>query len=248
MRRRTPRADARMTLVEHLDELRRRLIVCLVAFLLASILGYILYPRILDFLTHPLDEGGRIGGITVRDLFVPGITTAFTIRIKISVFAGVVFALPVILWQLWRFVTPGLMPREKRYAVPFVVSALGLFALGTWIAFLILPQAIGFLLGFIEGRLKPLIQIGEYLSFVIFMVLAFGLSFQFPLLLVFLAGVGIVTSRRLRSWRRYALFGSFLVGAVATPSQDPYSMALMAAPLYVLYEVSVLVVRFGLKR
>ncbi len=150
--------------------------------------------------------------------------------------------------KLWRFITPGLAPREKRYAVPFVGSSLVLFALGTYFAFLILPTGIKFLLSFASGPLKPLIFVDQYLSFLMFMILAFGISFEFPLVLVFLAGVGIISSRQLREKRRHAIFLAFVVGAVATPSQDPYSMTAMAVPLYILYEISILVVRFALKK
>lgn len=237
-----------MTVIQHLTELRYRTLVMLAAFLVGTIASYMLYHRILVILTSPLDEAGRIGRIKVNQLYVPGITTAFTLRLKVSAFAGIVLSLPVTLYQLWRFITPGLEPKERRYAIPFVVSSLSLFALGTWFAFLIMPPGIRFLLGFIEGPLQPLIQFHEYLSFVMLMVLAFGVTFEFPLVLVFLAAVGVLSSRKLRSWRRYAFFLIFVVAAVATPSQDPYSQIAMAGPLYVLYEASILVIRFAMKR
>jgi sec-independent protein translocase protein TatC len=237
-----------MTVIQHLEEFRYRLIVSLLAVLVGTILAYIFYIPILNLLKHPLDEGGRIGDVRVDDLFVTGITTAFVLRVKISFFAGVVIALPVTLYQLWRFITPGLESREKRFAVPFVLSSLALFALGPWFAFLILPTGIRFLLSFAGPPLTPLIHLSEYLSFVTLMILAFGITFEFPLVLVFLGMVGIVRSERLRSWRRYAFFISFVVAAVATPSQDPFSMLIMAGPLYVLYEISILVIRFALKR
>lgn len=237
-----------MTVVEHLQELRRRLLISVVAFFVLAIVAYAFYTPILDFLTAPLEEGERIGNVTVEGLNVPGITTAFNMRIKVSMFAGLVLALPFILWQVWRFIVPGLEAREKRYALGFVLSAVVLFTFGAWLAFLVLPQAIGFLLGFAGPPLKPLIFIDQYLSFVIFMILAFGLSFQYPLLLLFLAGIGMLSSARLRSWRRYAFFLSFVLAAVATPSGDPLSMTLMAVPLYLLYEGTQLVVRFAMRR
>lgn len=238
-----------MTVVQHLAELRYRLVVSLVAFAVGSVVAYMLYNPILRVLTSPLEEGSRIGGVKVEGLNVPGIATAFVVRMKISAFAGIVFALPVLLWQLWRFVTPALGTGEKRYAVSFIGASLLLFAAGAWIAYAILPTAIGFLIGFARAPgLKPLIFIDQYLSFVILMVLVFGLSFEFPILLVFLAMVGVVSSERLRRWRRSAFFVSFVAGAILTPSGDPISMALLALPLYVLYELSLLVIRFGLKR
>ncbi|MBI4729628.1 MAG: twin-arginine translocase subunit TatC [Acidobacteria bacterium] len=238
-----------MTVVDHLTELRHRIFVGLIAFGVAFVVAYALYNPILRFLEAPLDKGSRIGGVPVEGLNIPGVVTAFMVRIKISAFAAIVLALPVLLWQLWRFVTPALKAKEKRYAIPFVLSSLILFALGAYIAFAVLPAAIGFLIGFARAPgLKPLIFIDQYLSFVILMVLVFGLSFEFPVLLVFLAMAGIVGSARLRGWRRPALFIAFAAGAVLTPSGDPLSMILLAVPLYVLYELAMLIIRFGLKK
>jgi sec-independent protein translocase protein TatC len=241
-RSRTARADERMSVIEHLEELRKRLIIIVVAFVLTTIVAYVFYNPILDFLLDPVLSK------RVPAVYVSGVTTAFVVRLKVSIFAGFVLALPVVLFQLWRFITPGLESREKRYAVPFVASSLGLFALGTYFAFLILPTGIRFLLAFASGPLQPLIFVDQYLSFLMFMILAFGITFEFPLVLIFLAGVGIISSQSLRKRRRHAFFFAFVVAAVATPSQDPYSMTAMAVPLYILYEASILVVRFALKK
>lgn len=239
-----------MTLLEHLQELRDRLIVSAAAYLVAVIIAFIFYEPILDLLKMPLDSGGRIGEFVVEDVFVTGIATAFVLRVKVSLFAGVILALPVLLYELWRFVTPGLERTERRYALPFVGSSLVLFAIGTWFAFLILPTGIRFLLGFTspEQGVKPLILLGEYLSFVNFTILAFGVTFEFPLLLIFLALAGVLTSRKLSQMRRMAIVVIVIVAAVATPSQDPVSQIVLAAPLYILYETSILVIRFVLKR
>lgn len=231
-----------MTVIEHLEELRRRLVIALIAVAVTTVVAYILYTPILKILTEPVLSK------RVPVLYVDGITTAFFVRMKVSLFVGVVLALPVVLWQLWRFITPGLESTEKRYAIPFVAGSLGLFALGTFFAFLILPTGIKFLLSFASGPLAPLIKIDQYLSFLMFMILAFGISFEFPLVLIFLALAGIISSRQLRSKRRAAVFGAAIVGAVATPSQDPYSMLVMALPLYILYEGSILVIRFVMKK
>lgn len=237
-----------MTVVEHLEELRYRLFIGILALVAGSIVAWILYPSFLSFLTRPLKRGQEIGGVRVEGLNVSGIVTAFNVRLKVSVFGGIVLSLPITLWQLWRFVTPGLRQKERRYAFAFVGSALALFGFGAYAAFIVLPEAIGFLLAFAKPPLQPLIFIDQYLGFVIFMILAFGISFEYPLLLVFLAGVGILSSRKLSSWRRHAFFLSFVVGAVATPSQDPLSMTLMAVPLYVLYEITLLVIRFAMRK
>jgi sec-independent protein translocase protein TatC len=237
-----------MTVIEHLTELRYRLIVSVLAFFVASIVAYFFYPHILKLLTFPLEEGGKLSGIPgIGPLSVRGVTSAFLIKIKVSLFAGFVFALPVILFQLWRFITPGLAPKEKRYAFPFVATSLVLFAVGAVVAYVTLPQALGFLLGFTKG-LKSIVFVDEYIGFVIFMVLAFGITFELPLILVFLAMVGVVSSAWMRKYRRHAIVACFLIGAVATPSQDPYTNTLMAVPLYLMFEGALLVVRFVLKK
>ncbi|MFY9588789.1 MAG: twin-arginine translocase subunit TatC [Actinomycetota bacterium] len=235
-----------MTVIEHLTELRYRMIVSALAFFIGTVIAYVFYPHILDLIRLPLKEGNKIANITV-DLSVRGVTSAFLVKIKISLFAGFIFALPVILLQVWRFITPGLEAKEKRYAIPFVLGSVGLFCLGATFAYLVLPQAIGFLLGF-AGDLKPIIFIDEYVGFVIFMVLAFGITFEFPMLILFLAAAGVVSSQWLRKYRRHAIVACFLIGAVATPSQDPYSNTLMAVPLYLMYEGSLLIIRFIMKK
>jgi sec-independent protein translocase protein TatC len=239
--------DGQMTVVQHLEELRYRIFICLGAYIAMAIVAYIVYRPLLNFLLHPLHQANDASTLKIGDVYVTGIATGFVLRLKTAAFAGVVFALPVFLYQLWRFVTPGLEPREKRYAIPFVVSAVALFVLGAYIAFLLMPIAIKFLIGFVPPA-KPLIHLTEYLSFVFLMILAFGISFEFPLLLVFLAGVGVLSSRQLAKQRRLAILAAFIIGAVATPSQDPISQTVMAVPLYILYEISILVIRYGLKR
>jgi sec-independent protein translocase protein TatC len=236
-----------MTVVEHLEELRYRLIVSSLAFFVGTVIAWIFYDQVLDILTFPLDEANKIAGIEVDTLTVRGVTTAFLVKIKVSIFGGFVLALPVILLQVWRFITPGLEPKEKRYAIPFVAGSLALFALGTVFAYLVLPQALGFLLGF-AGDLEQIIFIDEYVSFVAFMVLAFGITFEFPILLLFLGAAGIVSSSWLRRYRRHAVVFVFIVAAVATPSQDPYTMGLMAIPLYLMFEGAILIIRFVMKK
>lgn len=250
MRRSARSPDGRMSIIDHLEELRRRLIISAAAYVTAAVVAFIFYEPILDLLKLPLDQGGKIGEFVVEDVFVTGIATAFVLRVKVSLFAGLVLALPVLLYQLWRFITPGLEQNEKRYALPFVASSMVLFAIGTWFAFLILPTGIRFLLGFTspEQGVKPLILLGEYLSFVNFTILAFGVTFEFPLLLIFLALAGVLTSRALAGARRIAIVVIVVVAAIATPSQDPVSQIVLALPLYLLYEISILVIRFALKR
>ncbi len=242
-----------MSVVEHLEELRKRIIISMVAVIAAIIVAYIFYSSLLDFLLRPLTEAGKVGDVQILDedgkpiVFIPGVITGFFLRLKVSAFAGIVFALPVVLFQFWRFITPGLETKEKRYSIPFVLSAMALFTLGGFIAFQVLPVGIGFLLSFIPPA-EPLLHLTDYLNFVMLMVLGFGLSFEFPLVLVFLGMVGIIDSRTLRKRRRLAILMAFIIAALATPGGDPLSQTAMAIPLYLLYEVSILVIRYVLKR
>ena len=196
-----------MTVVEHIEEFRSRIFVSLLAFLVGMIVCYVFYRPILELLQHQLDEANRLGRVQVRDVFVPGVTGPFVLRLKVAGFGGLFLASPVLLFQLWRFITPGLYPKEKRYAVPFVLASVGLFALGVWFAFLILPTGVRFLLSFIEpGLQQPFITFQDYLSFVIFMILAFGITFGgliFALALAFgLGGRTIARELLLRRLRR----------------------------------------------
>ncbi|MFN2614078.1 MAG: twin-arginine translocase subunit TatC [Actinomycetota bacterium] len=237
-----------MTVVEHLEELRYRLLVSVAAVVLGAILAYIFYNPILRLLKHPLDQGGHIGNARVDDLYVTGIATALILRVKVAAFAGFVFALPVVLFQFWRFITPGLEQNEKRFALPFVLSSVGLFGAGAYMAFWVAPYGIHFLLAFAGPPLKPLIHFTEYINFIMLMVLVFGLSFEYPLVLVFLAYADILSSAKLRKWRRYAVFATVVFAALATPQQDPFSNLALAVPLYLLYELTILVIRFAMKK
>jgi sec-independent protein translocase protein TatC len=215
-----------------------------------AIVGFVLYERILDFLAGPyrdaiqsLPPEARPPGNFQFGLTTQSPTEPFVTFLKIGFFSGFLLALPIVLWQLWRFVTPGLTKREKRFAIPFVASSVLLFAGGTVFAFWVLPRGLGFLLGFGGESLIPFLTAERYLNFLIFLILGFGLSFEFPLLLIFMTGVGIITSQQLRKWRRNIYFGAVIFAAVITPTQDPYTMLLMWIPLILLYEGAILVSR-----
>jgi sec-independent protein translocase protein TatC len=242
-RRRKPRPDS-MTVLEHLDELRRRLIISLIAIGVGSIAGFVLYRPILDFLQEPYRVAiATLPDPITEDLVATTPAEPFLAFLKIGLFTGFLVALPVLLYQLWRFITPGLTRRERRFAIPFVVVSVLLFAGGTWFAFSILPRGLAFLFSFGGDNLVPLLTVDRYLSFLFFLILAFGVSFELPLILLSLIGVGVITSVQLRRWRRYAAMGVAVFAAVATPTQDPYTMLLMGIPLYLLYEGAILVAR-----
>jgi sec-independent protein translocase protein TatC len=260
----SPRADrhpgeadgGRMTLVEHLRELRSRLIKALAALAVGACIGFLLYDPVLDLLVDPycdvkadqVDRADLQPGEEGCDLVVTDPLESFSIRLKLSTYLGFLLASPVVLWQLWRFVTPGLYPREKRFAIPFVASAVFLFALGAVTAWLTFPKTLQFLAAFGGDSLTLLYTPGKYLSLLTIMMLVFGLAFLFPIVLVFLQLAGILTWRRLSSWRRYAIVLIFLVDAIITPSGDPVTLIAMALPMVLFYEASILIGRFVLKR
>ena len=227
-----------MPLVEHLSELRRRLIISVLALVVGAVIGFIVYNRILSLLIRPYTE---VTGKTDFVFFDP--LEAFATRLKVAAWSGAFMASPVVLWQLWRFITPGLHKNEKRYAIPFIVASILLFLMGAVVALVTFKPALQFLVGVGGDNLTPLFSASKYLSLVILMIIAFGVAFEFPILLVFLELAGVVSSRKLRKWRRPAVVIIVAVAAVITPSQDPYSLFAMAGPMYLFYEGSILIGR-----
>jgi sec-independent protein translocase protein TatC len=227
-------AESRMTIWEHLAELRSRLIRCAIAVAVGVTLGFFAYPYVVEFLVRPylqIDPNAK--------LYAPSLVEPFAIRMQTSLYLGIVMAMPVLLWQLWRFVTPGLYPHEKRYAIPFTGSALLLFGLGAAIAYLTLPATIQFLISIAGIDVQQITTIDSYLKLNLFMMVAFGAGFEFPVLLVALMLVGILTFRQLLGWWRYALVIIAVVAAVITPSGDPISMLALAVPMAMLYFVAI---------
>jgi sec-independent protein translocase protein TatC len=240
-----------MTLGEHLGELRRRVIISAVAFVVGAAIAVFAYQPILNFLLHPLcsvDASSAHhtvkGSLSVVgngscSLFVTSPLDGLTLRVKIALFGGLVLASPVILFQVWRFVTPGLKASERRYAIPFVLSAFLLFLLGAATAYITLPHALGWLKSVGGPNLQTIYDPIPYLGLIILMMTIFGLTFEFPVVLVSLELAGVVTpARLLRSWR-WAVIIIVVVAAVFTPSSDPFSMFALALPLVVFYFLSI---------
>jgi sec-independent protein translocase protein TatC len=230
--------DARMSVVDHLTELRRRMIISIVAVAVAAIVVYIFSLDIIEFLIRyyrDATDGDRDA------LVFTGPLDAFTTRLKVATYGGIVLAFPVWLWQLWRFITPGLNPNEKRYAVPFISASIVLFVLGAFVAMRTLEPALGFLLGQGGTELEPLLTADKYLTLVSLMILAFGIAFELPVVLVFLLIARVVTTAQLGRARRWAILGITVFAAIITPSQDPYSMLLMAVPMYLFFELSIII-------
>jgi sec-independent protein translocase protein TatC len=241
-----------MTLGEHLGELRRRVIICVIALIAAATVAVFAYEPILHFLLRPLcnvdastvhhSSGGGsliISSNGTCNLFVTSPLDGLTLRIKIALFGGLVLASPIILFQVWRFVTPGLKASERRYAIPFVVSAFVLFLLGAATAYITLPHALGFLKSVGGPNLQAIYDPIPYLGLILLMMTIFGLTFEFPVVLVSLELARVVTpARLLRAWR-WAIIIIVVVAAVFTPSSDPFSMFALAIPLIAFYFISI---------
>ncbi len=227
----------RMTLVEHLAELRSRLFKCVIAVVVGGILAWAFYNQILDFLVQPYCDisGGDCA------LYVTDPLEGFKTRLQIAGYGGIALAMPVILWQLWRFITPGLYKHERRYAIPFVASALVLFSMGAALAFWTLPKALEFLKDIGGTDLQEIYSPAKYLSLILYMMLAFGIGFEFPILLVFIQMAGLVTPEQLASARRWAIVIIFVLVAVLTPSGDPYSQIVLAVPMVLFYEIAIII-------
>lgn len=226
-----------LTFTEHLGELRDRILACVVALAVAAAICFIFFPAIMAVVVSPYREA------TGNALIFTDPLDAFLTRVKVAAYGGFVLASPIVFWHLWRYVTPGLEPNEKRYAVPFVVCSGLLFIAGAAVAVVTFPKALHLLLEIGGSDLQPMITAGSYLRLVFLMVLAFGVAFEFPVLTTFLLVAGVVTTGQLRRIRRYTFLGIVIAAAVITPSQDPITLLAMAIPMYVLYEGSIVVGR-----
>jgi sec-independent protein translocase protein TatC len=229
--------EATMSLLEHLEELRRRLIIIIAAIVVAAIAGFLLSKPAIDILRAPLPS-------EYEKLYFLSVGGAFAAQLKVGVFLGIAIAMPVILFEIWRFITPGLTTRERRIVWPLLLAALLLFALGMLVGYVIIPFALTFLLSFAEPGLQPLLTINEYLGFVTTMMLAFGLVMEFPIVLLALARVGILSYTRVARQRRFVIVGIVIFAVVVTPGGDPFSPSILSAVMYALFEASLFVMRF----
>jgi sec-independent protein translocase protein TatC len=231
-----PKPDA-MTLVEHLTELRARVLACVVAFLVAATVAFLFYPTILSFLQHPYCEIRPPHGCK---FYITGPLDGLALRVKIAAYGGLFLASPVLLFEFWRFITPGLKPNEKRYAIPFVVASIVLFASGCAVAFFTFPHALQWLDSIGGPSLNEIFNPIQNLSLILLLMVVFGMTFEFPVVLVSLEIAGVLSPKQLSSWRRWAIVLIVVVAGVVTPSSDPFSMMALAIPLYVFYELSII--------
>lgn len=234
-----------MSLADHLRELRRRVIISVIAIVVGTIITFIFNDWLIDVLTQPYcDLPASYRAIPGKcTLVVSGVLDAFNVTLKLSLYGGLLLASPVWLWQLWQFVTPGLYQRERRWALSFVGVSVGLFSLGAFVAYVTLQNGLRFLLSFATGGISSLLTFNSYLSYVVAMVLVFAVSFEFPLIVVMLNLANVVSYERLRHWTRGVLFGIFVFAAVATPSQDPFTMLALSLPMCLLYGLALFAAR-----
>jgi len=232
--------EDKMPFLEHLGELRVRIMRALIALLVGTLIGLPFSQYLIDWLARPITKLGY-------DLVFTAPAEAFWVQMKVGIIAGLFVAAPAILWQVWGFVAPGLHTHEKKYAVPFVLIGSLLFLVGgAFSLFVVTPYALTFLLGYARPGLKPMITIENHIDFLLKFTLAFGAVFELPLIITLAARMGLVTAKVLAKNRKYAILGAFVIGAVLTPTPDAFNQALMAGPLIILYEVGIVCARlFG---
>lgn len=224
-----------MSLVDHLSELRRRVAISVLVILVGTAIGFLVSPQIVTLLKSQLPTQGP--------LIFTQLGGAFFVTLRIAVIVGIALASPVVLWQVWLFISPGLTPRERRAARPWVPLAIVFFLLGVSVAYFTLPYAATFLLGFQSADLQPLLTAESYFAFVTTLFVAFGAVMEFPIALVLLSKLGILSVERLRASRRYVMLGIVLFAVVITPGGDPVSPVVMAGVMYLLYELTILILR-----
>lgn len=238
-----------MSIWDHLREIRYRVIVSALAVLVAFIVAFIFYRNIVELILHPYNVAAQIVHTKNPDAHIQvvntGVTAPMVLALKASGLAAIIAACPVWIYQLWAFVVPGLLTKEKRVAQLFLLSAIPLFLSGVVVGYLILPKGFEFLLGFTVSNqgIANLQDLNDFLALEMRMLLMFGVSFLLPVLLVMLNMLGILRAKTLGRVRNYAIFGCFVFAAVATPSGDPFSMLALSLPMVVMYLVSEMICR-----
>src|SRR5881409_2427875 len=232
--------EDRMSFMEHLGELRVRIVRALTALLVGSVPGLYFSQNIVDWLARPVTKLNY-------SLVFTSPAEALWVQMKVGLIVGLFLAAPGILWQVWAFIAPGLHQHERKYAIPFVLIGSVMFlAGGAFSLFVVTPYAIAFLLSYARERLQPMITLENHIDFLLKFTLAFGAVFELPLVITLLARMGVVTAKQLSKNRKYAILGAFIAGAVLTPTPDAFNQTLMAGPLILLYEVGIVCARvFG---
>lgn len=242
-----PDDGSRMSLIEHLRELRNRLLIACAAIVIGILVAWFFYADLFDLLLHPLK-------VTIAHLpeeqqkkiqpFASGVAGAFLLKLKVSLVAGIIGTSPIWLYEIWAFILPGLHRNEKKWTYIFVSIAGPLFLAGIALGYWVMPKGIEVMLGFTPNGISNFIDTGSYLNFILRVLLVFGISFEIPLFVVLLNLAGIVSGRQLGRWRSYIIFATFVFAAVATPSTDPITMLLLAIPMTILFLISEVIARF----
>jgi sec-independent protein translocase protein TatC len=238
-----------MSLVDHLEELRWRIFKSIIAILVGGVIAFIFREQLMLFLQAPLPKEADalyIHGQSGK-LVVTGLAEGFTVFLKVSFVAGTILALPVILYQTWAFIVPGLYEHEKKYAVPFIFIGIALFAVGISLGYIVLRYPIEWLVNFASGSFTELVTADSYFGFVAFFILAFGIVFELPLVLTFLAKVGIVSGEMLKQKRAAAHVGMWVAATFLTPGADIYSPIILGVAMSFLYELTILFIHFTIK-
>lgn len=226
--------DKEMTLIEHLEELRHRILIIILFFTISSLISYFFSSQLIKFIAM---QGPK-------KLYFIGPIDAFFIKIKITLLSGIVLSFPVIVLQIWKFISPGLKEDERKYLKFFVLPAILLFVSGVAFGIFTVPVAVSFLLKFQTQELQPLLTADKYFSFFINVVLCFGVLFEFPVVVLFLLKTGILTEDILKKYRRYAIVIIFLLCAIITPTQDIITLLIISLPLLLFYEMSIFLSKF----
>ena len=242
--------SAAMPLTEHLRELRSRLVKSGIAIAIGMVVGWIYYPQLFGWLSAPFDAvvtQARAQGRTVT-LALTGVADPFVLQMQIAAVAGLILSSPVWLYQLWRFVTPGLHRHERRWGLGFVAVAVPLFLAGVALAYIVLPYGLQILFGFTPDGVQNIVAVDRYLSFFLRMIMVFGIGFLVPLLLVLLNFAGVLSGQRLLGWWRWIIVIVMVFAAVATPTGDPINLMLLAGPILLLVMIAVLIAVLNDKR
>lgn len=234
---------AEMTLIEHLEELRRRILVSLAAVAVFAVVGFIFWQPILRFLLIPLPSAANALTDHTKALVATGIAEPFMVALKLAIAVGLICATPVLLYETWGFISPALTRRERKYALPFTLLGVILFIIGLVVGFFTLRYPIDYLVTFGGNQFTLLVDANSYFTFVAYFMLAFGIVFELPLVVTFLGVVGIVNSRMLRQKRMVILFGLWFLSCFITPGADPYSPVIIGASFTILFELSILLLR-----
>ena len=250
-RRRDP--EGRMPLFDHLRELRNRVVKSALALIAGMIVGFVFFNPVWHFIERPLCKASirgytGCGKLGVNQLVLNGPLDAFYLRVKVALIVGIILSSPVWLYQVWSFIAPGLYSREKRWGYIFIGTAVPLFLVGNALAYLSLGRSMHYLLGLTPSGVQNLIQVDLYMSFVMTIMLAFGIAFELPLLIIMLNLAGILTHARFRKWRRMMIFGVFLIAGVANPSPDPITMLILGGACAALVEVAEFIVWYNDRR